>query len=379
MEIEAYVDLYFGNPTTKKQYYSYLKLFYEFLGMTSKEYWKQERDHKSDVLKYWQECLQKDSPNTIPQRMSVIRGYFEENNVIFIPRFWRNLNRRGLGYENVLEDKIPTIAELQNILTHTRDAKEKAFFLMMLSSGLRENELIQLKTKDIDFDSNPVTISVPALNAKTKKKKFSFISIEAKEALLEWLKVKDDYLAGLKRRSAGLYKYLEDTHGKKVAILKEDYVFPFKSCTVRTWWNRCLAKAHYDKLDEATEMRVMHLYTLRKFFSTKLKKKCNNLMVEMWMGHKVKYDYEKWTIKEHQEEYLKGMEDLLVYRTPANTEELEKLKEEAGQVKRLQSQIESLQRQMELISNELEDTSSIANGLQKERLSPNRKKISKHK
>lgn len=364
MEIDEYVDLYFGNPITKKQYKSYLKLYYEFLGMKPKDYWKQKREHNKDILKYWQKCLKTDSPNTIPQRMSVIRGYYEENGIIFTPRFWRNLNKRGLGYENVLEDRIPTIKELQQIMEHCKDAREKAFFLMMLSSGIRETEMITIKIKDINFNLEPVMIKVSASASKTKKKRFTFISMEAKNALLEWLKIRDKYLQGLKRRTQGLYNYLENQHGKKIAVLKEDYVFPFKPCTVRTWWNRMLDKAGYDELDEATQMRVLHLYVLRKYFNTKMKKKCNNTMVEMWMGHKIKYDYEKWTLDEHKEEYLKGMDDLLVYRTPANIEELEKLKEEAEQLKAKDREIKEMREEMAKIREDVDSYKDLAKTLE---------------
>ena len=82
---------------------------------------------------------------------------------------------------------------MQEILTHA-NARERAFFLTMSSSGLREKELCLLKIDDFDFNSNPVMIKVSAKISKTKKKYFSFCSVEARNALVEWKKIRDDFI-----------------------------------------------------------------------------------------------------------------------------------------------------------------------------------------
>ena len=136
------------------------------------------------------------APKSIIVHMSTLRGYLEYHDIVFSPRWWKSQSKKGKGNETILEDRIPTREELGKILTHG-DARDRAFFLTMLSSGMREEELcsitydIEKKEGMIDFNSNPVMIKIPADISKTKKKRFTFISIEAKNSLMEWLKLRE--------------------------------------------------------------------------------------------------------------------------------------------------------------------------------------------
>jgi len=69
------------------------------------------------------------------------------------------------------------------------------------------------------------------------------------------------------------------------------------------------------------------------------------------MGHKLPYDYDKWTDEEHKKEYLKGMGELLVYRTPANIEEVETLQKKVDEIKNLKQQMDEMQKQIRVIGN----------------------------
>jgi len=277
--------------------------------------------------------------------MSTLRGFLEEHDIIFSPRFWKKLHNKGKGNEIILEDRIPTREELEKILTHA-NARERAYFLSMLSSGMREKELCLITEDMIDFDSEPVMIKIPANISKTKRKRFTFISVEAKNSLNEWLKIRKEYVEVKKLRTKGLYDWLEETYGKKIIGKEEDRIFPYQPLATRVWWQRLLKKSGFIEKDKNTGYYTLHLYTLRKLFNTRMKNTCNNYMVEMWMGHKIQYDYHKWTIDEHKKEYLKGMENLLIYRTSANVEELESLKKKVDEIKILEKKLNEMNEAM---------------------------------
>lgn len=370
MKIEEYIELNY--PTKKQTYYnvrSQLKEFFNFIKILPEQYIKQERDFKKDVLKYHSHLINKKrtikknshviektyAAKTIVVHMSTLRGYLEFHDIIFSPRWWKAQTKKGKGTDTILEDRIPTREELQKILTHG-DARDHAFFLTMLSSGMREEELCKVSMDNVDFESNPVMIKIPADISKTKKKRFTFVSIEAKNALEEWKKLRDTYIVNKEKKCKGLYKYLERKYNKIPNGAANNRLFPYRPLAAQTWWNRLLNKAGFTEFDKNTGYYVLHLYTLRKFFDTVMKTNCNQLMVDMWMGHEVKYDYEKWTEDQHKNEYLKGMDSLLVYRTPANIEKLEELQQRADKVYELEQRLNELNNAMfEMLNKDKKD------------------------
>ena len=62
----------------------------------------------------------------------------------------------------------------------------KALTLILASSGMRVGESVRLKLSDIEFDRDPVRIKIRAKYTKTGKRRITFISPEAKEAVEEW-------------------------------------------------------------------------------------------------------------------------------------------------------------------------------------------------
>jgi len=287
MDVEEYIELYYPNKSqTRYNIRHELNEYFRFFKIKPEAYVKLNRDFKKDILIYNGNLLKKISkktgklyaPKTINIHISAIRQYLEEHDIILSPRFWKKINQRGKGNETILEDRIPTREELGKILTHA-DARNRAFFMTMLSSGMREEELCRINIKDFDFESEPVTITIPATISKTKKKRKTFCSIEAKNCLLEWLKLRDEYIKTTRRRAKGLYEYLEDKTGKKVSNISQDRMFPYEPNSPQRWWNRLIKKADFTDKDINTGYYILHLYTLRKFFITKMKKYCNILMV----------------------------------------------------------------------------------------------------
>ena len=365
MDIEKYIELNY--PSGKQTVYNIrnqLTCFFDYIKIKPEEYVNEDRDIKKDIKEYYGYLVKSNSkktgrpfaPKTIIVYMSALRGYLEEHDIIFSPRFWKKLHKKGKGNDTILEDRIPTREELEKILTHG-NSRDRAFFMIMLSSGMREEELCKITDKHIDFESNPVMIKIPAHISKTKKRRFTFISIEAKTSLLEWLKIKDAYFKNKVKKSKGLKDYFKHKYGIQLRLEEGgNRIFPYRPNAPQTWWNRLLNKAGFTDKDPNTGYYTLHLYTLRKFANTKLKTVCNMLMVDMWIGHEVPYDYEKWTLQEHKQEYNKGMNNLLVYRTPANIEEVEKLKEKVDEIKVLKQSYEKLKEDMDkLMRDRLKD------------------------
>lgn len=350
--VEEYLNSWFSNRQTRYQYKSHLKLYFEFLGTNPFHYFDKNekenyfRDYKKDVLKYWQHMNEKYSPKSIPPHKSTIKGFLEENDIDLPNKFWKNLTRRGKGTEPVREDRAPTINELQQILNHCSNALERAFFLMMASSGIRPEELCRLTIKKVDFDGCPVKIRIPANISKNKKRRVTFISNEAEGAVLEWLKVRNKHIKIKLRKTRGLQKYLKEQYNAKIYGDEADRLFPYTTNTMRGKWNKLLERSGFIERDGATGDYTLHLYTLRKFFETRISKVVPEPYVKYMMGHSGymndvyrKYNDNLEIQKEIGEEYVKGMHRLQIYEIPANQDEIDKMKDQLDQ---LQEQMLSL-------------------------------------
>jgi integrase len=102
-------------------------------------------------------------------------------------------SRMGKGAQEARTEKEDLDrAKLRAFLSHC-DTKTRALALVLLSSGLRIGEAFQLRMSDLRLDQYPVAIHVRAETAKTRHHRVTFMSSEAKEALLEWLRIREDY------------------------------------------------------------------------------------------------------------------------------------------------------------------------------------------
>ena len=272
-------------------------------------YFQDNRNYESDV----QGLIAKIKdlpPKTVHLRLSAVRTFLLENNVELRQIFWRNLSRRIQGNDARTDDRIPTNVELRRILSHM-PIQGKALYLTMSSSGMRIGETLKLKLEDkannvqsdIDFNHDPVQINLRGEYTKNKKKRVTFISGEAKEAVQEWLRCRDDYIKSAVGRSH-IYK-------KKT----EDYrLFPFDKSTANFMWVNAINKAELNHKDSSTKRFKIHIHTLRKFFRTRLGAVISMDAVEQMMGHEgyMTKEYRRLEPEDLAKDYKKGESALIV-------------------------------------------------------------------
>lgn len=168
------------------------------------------------------------------------------------------------------------------------DVRGRAVILTLASSGLRINECLALKLKKvtdddsyIDMTYNPIKIYVSAKDAKNKEARFTFISTEAKKALIEWLKARDEYIKTAEKHTQNL----KDSGNIKEA---PDYttnprVFPYSDNAITSMWETLLTRANlYTNKDEPNKYRI---HGLRAFFLSAMKFGGNRALGEWLAGH----------------------------------------------------------------------------------------------
>jgi hypothetical protein len=224
------------------------------------------------------------------------------------------------------------------------DARDRAFCLCMATGGMRESELVQLKKENFDFTHKPTKVTIQGTKTKNKSSRITFISGEATNALLAWMRIRSDYITKNQARFTALRKHLEDKYQKQVSSGADDgRIFPYTEERARVRWCVLLEKAGvgFTKSDPTKGDRgvyELHLYVLRKFFNTRLKKVIPELVVKKLMGHESELEgsYDRYTEEELAEWYSKGQSALYILEAPENQEAVENV----------QSQMETLQRQV---------------------------------
>lgn len=300
--MERFVGRY-ESRSTQLSYKSALRKFLQCTDVDSFEtYFNDGRDYEEDIEGFLS-MLNGNPPKTIRLYLTAVKSYFKRNKIKLEDDFWEDLNRRVKGSRPRTMDRIPTTEELRQILTHT-DAKGKALFLMLASSGMRIGEALSIKLSDINLEEDLTEIKIRGEFTKTGDPRTTFISKEANQVLEEWLKIRKQYLVTACGRSRRYEKNPND-----------DRLFPFDTSTAWRVWSKALRRAGLEKLDASTGRRTLHIHVLRKFFRTRASLTMPKDMVEALIGHSEGLDefYLRYTKKDLIENYKKAEEELLIF------------------------------------------------------------------
>lgn len=220
----------------------------------------------------------------------------------------------------------------------------RALVLVLCSSGMRLGEALQIAFKDVDLESVPAAVTIPAAITKTGGKRKTFLSAEAVDALRVWQKHRPTYLAKRAKRHFSAGRDSEDRR-----------IFPFTDETAQTMWGDALARTTLfttDTIRDPTTNRLrMHLHMCRKFFRTYMPTRGVPVdVVEAMLGHE---GYLTAVYRQHNDAdlarfYLKGEPAVTITTAPTGAtvqvQEVEALRKEnarlAGELAQLTRRID---------------------------------------
>ena len=227
---------------------------------------------------------------------------------------------------STVADRIPTHEELRIILGNKVSLRDKAFFLVAASSGLRIGTLATLKVCDYQPVEELGMITVEG-GSKRKlpvgKRYFTFITPEARQTLEEYLKTRPNL-----------------TPESPLFAKQNGEPLPENTANISRQWRRLLQRAKMAKKIRGHNLTELHAHVLRKFFQTNCKLAgCRADFVDFWMGHRgmrvetyLNDSYFRPSLKDHIEEYRKAVPNLTIFsginsRIVITDEDLEFLRE----------------------------------------------------
>ncbi|MHA1581978.1 MAG: tyrosine-type recombinase/integrase [Candidatus Baldrarchaeia archaeon] len=306
-EVKKYAKYVWKRSRSSEALRTSLYVIKDFLNFANKdpktliEEIKEEKINIVEVLNNYIDTLffkRKVKPSTIRSaRIPYIKTFLKKNGVSF--------DDDELEYPSDFsesQDRIPTKEELREFL-NVLDLKVKLAVLLMATSGLRIGVLPKLKIKHIDFESEPVKITVPAWINKSKFSYFTYTTPETAKILKA---------------------YLEERKKRGEKITEESYLFvtkygePYRGRTLEELVRREIRR--HMKVKKLPGYKVnkydIHIHSFRKFFRTMLEVAgVKRSFREFLLGHKGDYldeSYFRPFEEQVREEYKKAIPHLTI-------------------------------------------------------------------
>jgi integrase len=332
----------FPSKNTQNSYRCHIKQFFNILQTDPQAYFKTKRNYQDDVEKFWNSTEGK-APLTRSQTLCCIKIFLEDHDIELKQKFYKTLKRRMKGSvcRPITLDKVPSPSQLKEILQHGT-VKDRAIFLLSSSTGMRIDEILQLKPEFIDWNTDPVSINIPAAITKTGQSRVVFTTPEAVESLRAWFKIRQEYLD---------FACKKCNHKKVDKQFHKDpnnpYIFPFGYNNTREMWDRLIKKSGFSERDTSTNRRKYHIHSLRKYFRTRLASEIPVDIVESLLGHEgyLTGAYRRYSMDQLGDFYKKGMHALMVFESqPDMSNVIEALEEKDKRITLLEKQLDKLMR-----------------------------------
>ena len=293
----------YSNEKTQRLHKYHLNDFFNVINKNSDTYFNNGTNDSfiNDFKQYYHYLRKNYMYNSIRVKISAIRVFFKDNGVNITDSTINELKGRSRPTYDVTRDYVPSKKELRQILSFG-DTKERALFLTAVSSGMRIGEIIKLLPEDIDFNSKPTKITIRGCVAKNGHPRVTFISDEATESLLSWLKIRDSYLKTAVKRCNGNGIANKDSNDNRF--------FPVSYQVPYFWWRRLITSAGFDEKDSVSGRYKTHIHCLRKFFRTNLPAGGMSVdVVEQLLGHNgyLTKEYRRISEEELAKQYINSM------------------------------------------------------------------------
>jgi hypothetical protein len=192
-----------------------------------------------------------------------------------------------------------------------------------------------LRIQDFKLNVDPPSVDIKAEYTKGGVGgRTVYFSYEAKDAIEDWLRIKDQTL-----RRSGKGSYQGET------------VFPWKGSTAEFMWNRASGKASLSARDDNTKRRVLHLHSLRKFFRSNIG--LDDKITNALMGHVEALD-EAYLRMDQEGEIAKAYKSAMANVSVFNVED-QQVREQASNLEKENVELKARIAKMESGKTDLEE------------------------
>lgn len=318
--IDRFIAIWGKNKSeqSKKLWRSRLNIYFKTLRIKDVDkYLSSEQSYAEDIIKFI-EAKQMYAPLTTRATISTVKLFLEFNDIELKNQTKMTISSILYGAKTVVNNIAPTNKQLKKILEYSSDPLEKALFLTIAHGGLRLNEALSIEIGDVDLNSDPPVIKIKKQYAKFEKFRWAFLSVESKNAVDAWLKVRKQYL-----KNAVNNYHFSRIYNKK---LRDNRLFPISKDGVEKRWRKLLSRSNLDQQCTKTMHKLveMRIHSLRRFFKSRMESAgLQEAIVNKLVGHKFYMDeYSVHELDELKERYKEGESLLLLYDVNKEVKEM---------------------------------------------------------
>jgi integrase len=188
------------NKSTAEEYFRRLTSFKIFIstvfeGLTVDKLIIKIKQNKKDVFEVLNEyslylSTSGISSNTLKQRVITVKNLFEYHDIDNSPRKFKLKIKLPKAVRKNKE--APSKEDITDILNACLDIRLKTYVMLLASTGMRAQEALSLRIKDIDLNdnSNPVRFSIRGEYTKTRTDRTAFLTSEMVQQLKLWIDYK---------------------------------------------------------------------------------------------------------------------------------------------------------------------------------------------
>lgn len=319
-KIDRFIAIWGKNKSeqSRKLWRSRLNVYFKTLKIKDiDKYLSSEQNYAQDIIKFI-EAKQMYAPLTTRATISTVKLFLEFNDIELKQQTKMAISASLYGAKTVVNNIAPTNKQLKKILEYSSDPLEKALFLTIAHGGLRLNEALSIEIDDVDLNSDPPVIKIKKQYAKFEKFRWAFLSIESKNAVDAWLKVRKQYL-----KDAVNNYHFSRIYNKK---LSDKRLFPISKDGVEKRWRKLLSRSNLDQQCTKTMHKLveMRIHSLRRFFKSRMESAgLQEAIVNKLVGHKFYMDeYSVHELDELKERYKEGESLLLLYDVNKEVKEM---------------------------------------------------------
>ncbi|VVB61775.1 Tyrosine recombinase XerD [uncultured archaeon] len=306
------------------------------------------------------------APNTITGYRTDIKQLHDYYHMTLDETDWKQINKMQKHTGKKFHTTSPTKEQIQRILSNAT-ALEKAYFLTILTTGKRPEEILQIDLEDLHLEEKPPRITFKIEDNTTKKRlPYSFVTEECKDAIQTYLTQRPMFISTITNSHLDIKN--------KEQFLNSPKLFQINGVTIRRHWNKLLKKAN---LDENTKREIIdkhskkisiqrykfNHYSLRHYFRVYLG---NRDLAEKLMGHTdIRNLYNTKQEQEIAKDYIIFSKNLYIYSTQNTDEQMkEDLIKKDEQIQRLITSDEMRKNDMQKLELKLNRLTSLMNRLQ---------------
>ncbi|MCX6682155.1 MAG: tyrosine-type recombinase/integrase [Methanoregula sp.] len=293
-------------------------------------YFREKRDYLADLIHFGNTCEKLYAPTTSSYYLNAVKELMLYNNVELTRKQEKNLRNKISSGGPISEEDDLTKEKIRQIL-NVADLKLKTLIMLIVSSGLRLGEALNLTLDDVKIHDTYGIISLKGrkkngTGTKNVHSRTTFINKEAVELLKQWLAIREKYTDYIIGRSRGRFR---------VKTSKDDArIFTFGKNNAENILKTALYKSGLMRKDQDTGRSTIHFHLFRKYFVTNLGYSgIPEFYIKFFTGHlsTLERTYNRPVLEKMLEIYLKGEPYLRIYDD--NVEEIVKTKEEMKNIR----------------------------------------------